>query len=67
MSKRKLQKYIDRPLNFSGSLTKHAILLSDSKGFSLKSHVDLLDKFNHHIDINLSIWCSISNIPELVA
>ena len=51
MSKRKLQKYIDRPLNFNGSLTKHAILLSDSKGFSLKSHVDLLDKFNHQIEI----------------
>lgn len=51
MSQSKLKKYIERPLNFNGRLKRHPILLSDSKGFSLKPHVDLIQQFHHDIDI----------------
>lgn len=52
MSKGKIEKYLERPWNFKGRLYKHALLLSDSKGFSLKPHLDLLKEFNHNIEIN---------------
>lgn len=52
MSKGKIEKYLERPWNFKGRLYKHALLLSDSKGFSIKPHLDLLKEFNHNIEIN---------------
>lgn len=51
MSQSKLRKYIDRPLHFNGRLRSKPIILSDSKGFSLKQHLDLIEQFQENIII----------------
>lgn len=51
MSQSKLRKYIDRPLHFNGRLRSKPVLISDSKGFSLKPHLDLIKQFQENIII----------------
>ena len=50
MSKAKLQKFIDSPINFQGVLIKQPILIGDSKGNYLKSHSDLFAQFGFNLD-----------------
>ena len=51
MSQSKIRKYIDRPLHFNGRLRSKPVILSDSKGFSLKPHLDLVHQFQENIII----------------
>ena len=51
MSQSKLRKYLDRPLHFNGRLRRTPIEISDSKGFSLKPHLDLIQQFQENIVI----------------
>ena len=51
MSQSKIKKYIDRPLHFNGRLRSKPVILSDSKGFSLKPHLDLVEHFQENIII----------------
>lgn len=51
MSKAKLEKFIQRPLIFDGVIKSHPILISDSKGFNLSPHADLLKEFHYNLEI----------------
>ena len=51
MSQSKLRKYLDRPLHFNGRLRSTPIVISDSKGFSLKPHLDLIQQFQENVVI----------------
>ena len=50
MNETALNRYINRPFNFHGKLTKQPILIADSKGNYLKPHEDLIRQFGYSID-----------------
>ena len=51
ISQSKLRKNLDKPLHFNGRLRSIPIVISDSKGFSLKPHLDLIQQFQENIMI----------------
>lgn len=52
MSVSKLQKFVDKPLTPPLYLKKKPILLTSSKGFSLRCHADLIEQFGFKIDFH---------------
>lgn len=50
MSRSDWQRYLDRPINFHGRLTKQPILIADSKGNYLKYHSDIIENFGYTVD-----------------
>ena len=53
MNETALNRYINRPFNFHGKLTKQPILIADSKGNYLKPHEYLIRQFGYSIDFQL--------------
>lgn len=54
MSASNWKKYVDKPLEFNGVLTRQPILIADSKGNYLKQHADLIEQFDYFIDFECS-------------
>ena len=50
MSKRKITKYLEKPLVLNKPLSKHPILLGDSKGNYLKPYTEYIEKYGYSID-----------------
>lgn len=46
----KLQKFVDTPIHFQGTLRKQPILIADSKGNYLRTHSDLIEQFDCRIE-----------------
>ena len=45
-------KYLQKPFNFNGILTKKPILLADIKARYIEQHRDLIDQFGYSIEFN---------------
>lgn len=52
MSVSKIQKFLQKPLVAPDTLSRQAILVTSSKGFSLRRNNDLIAKFGFSIDFN---------------
>lgn len=52
MSLSKLQKFLEKPIEAPHSLRYKPVLVTSSKGFSLKHHLDIIQNFGYTIDFH---------------